>query len=469
MKEIISPDDKDYLYHQEVIQELKDSDEPEVFESSVVTGIRIRQKTIEALTDYCDKYDTLDEVEKNKEHLFYSSYLRFSNIEEVQDKISELRKKISNIIEESMSNFILLTKTENRNIVFFIRECLEDSELRDKFRRMFNIKTIRISPFIIMEKIIDAIKDNKFPSDIWYKMIDINRQRFIDKNEIFVEKLLPELKEYFLVIVKEAISKGIIPVSMLEIESAVNDLKCGLIDSTIAALEEIGGLYDSEVNSISISSVHVSLFESASRVKDQLPSKKLKNIMESLWGSEYNKFISKHENELDEQIIESRNNINHVFVHEVLHYLSGKTIVAEKIDPYDIYDYEVKQVGLKHVGAAKERLRWLNEAVTEFLTRELINTSSSFTDSYNKEIELFNLLCTSGRSEIPKSTFIQAYFENYDSSKPEEERLVAWKTLLLSLKDNYSKDFIVRLDNVTRKEGLDKGIEMIKGFNHNIS
>jgi hypothetical protein len=64
------------------------------------------------------------------------------------------------------------------------------------------------------------------------------------------------------------------------------------------------------------------------------------------------------------------------------------------------------------------------------------------------ERHLLELLRTKGNQEIPEKLFLNAYFEDYDLSKPYGDRIPAWKELRRSLNEAYDSSFFIELDNM---------------------
>jgi len=154
-----------------------------------------------------------------------------------------------------------------------------------------------------------------------------------------------------------------------------------------------------------------------------------------------------------------------IYTHEIMHALSGKTLYAEKsiVDEYSdeknkyYYTNKYGRLGLM-INGKHERFRWLNEAVTETLTRELIDTAPDRPQYsqvvYKSERELLELLMIRGKYQIDLKLFTDAYFENYDPTLPREKRIPAWKTLYKTISEAYSPGFLTELDKYIKAKDV---------------
>lgn len=143
----------------------------------------------------------------------------------------------------------------------------------------------------------------------------------------------------------------------------------------------------------------------------------------------------------------------HVFTHEALHALSGRTIIVRRFDgdPYGAVEHQ--RVGLRIYEFGKfENFRWLNEAITEELTLGLLEKEES--KIYFAERYLMKLLGTNGSAVIPFELFVNAYFEDYDPSKPPGERIPEWKKLYGAINEAYAPGFLTRLDAFVKANGI---------------
>lgn len=156
-----------------------------------------------------------------------------------------------------------------------------------------------------------------------------------------------------------------------------------------------------------------------------------------------------------------------IYTHEMFHALSGRTIVEKKLEFMSerIGISHTQRIGLDFLEGRIGRLRWLDEALTEFLTQDLLSQSDN---TYAQERELFGLLQRQGKIPIPQHLFLGAYFENYDPALPHGERIPAWKRLYGVVNDAYSPGFLVRLDDYVKAHGIKGAIKIMKDDWHEI-
>lgn len=163
-----------------------------------------------------------------------------------------------------------------------------------------------------------------------------------------------------------------------------------------------------------------------------------------------------------------------VFTHEAIHAVSGQTDLVTPDEWEGFLKTEQTRVGLHFepsfeqavgpvpVPPERPRLTWLNEAVTEKLTLELLEQKQG--GSYESERELLGLLIEKG---IPQDVIWRAYFENYEEKKTGEHREPALRELFRKTNAVFGERFLVALDEFIRRSapnkleqglGLDSGI-----------
>lgn len=219
-------------------------------------------------------------------------------------------------------------------------------------------------------------------------------------------------------------AEGLIPDRLDLYRRRVENVHVDLVDGLTCSLEGLYGLYEPDVNRISIAS--------QAEGKQQ----------------------------------------NHVFTHEFLHLISGRTIVRRRRvepNPYnydkDKYDVVHQKVGL----SIMDRWSWTDEALTEILTNCLTGyANSSF---YERERELYSLLrdgeisefysffIRDRRPELPQSLFINAYFENFNPNSIDQRKVPAWKELCRAINESYRPGFFTALDSFTSRYGVKKAIQ----------
>ncbi|HEY4480104.1 MAG TPA: hypothetical protein VJB58_01370 [Candidatus Paceibacterota bacterium] len=119
--------------------------------------------------------------------------------------------------------------------------------------------------------------------------------------------------------------------------------------------------------------------------------------------------------------------------HEMIHALSGRTILIEEKGYFPDEMLEHQRVGFrfnvydKNGDWAGKRFRWLNEAVTEEIAVELSKANPEH-QSYHAEREKLKELYDSGLS---KKLVYEAYFENYDPDS--KDKIPKWKGLIKTI------------------------------------
>lgn len=99
------------------------------------------------------------------------------------------------------------------------------------------------------------------------------------------------------------------------------------------------------------------------------------------------------------------------------------------------------------------RLRWLNEAMTEFLTLRACRYSANppatqqDSDVYPSERRMLQRLLNAG---IPLQLFVDAYFENVMSGGP-NKRLPAYRRLSAAIRERFDDTWLVRMDTLYQK------------------
>lgn len=243
-------------------------------------------------------------------------------------------------------------------------------------------------------------------SDAYLEVLQLHVDRFRKKADAF-KALLPRLTQRF----KRRVYAAQLPVDRKIVEQRLRSTEVFLVDALKVSLEEEGkmGAFNEDVGVVCIA--------------EQVP-------------------VSQ---------------VERVFTHEMLHALSGRTIISEAIPFGEILDRVVvtQRIGLRFQpkppimfrgdSQPEENFRWLSEAVTEHLALKLTNPSEG---DYEDERLLFRLLTTCGDTDIPNHLFYAAYFENY---KPHSTRIPAWKTLSRAINEAYAPGFLVKLDRFVKE------------------
>lgn len=178
-----------------------------------------------------------------------------------------------------------------------------------------------------------------------------------------------------------------------------------------------------------------------------------------LWESDTQRISGYKEGSRDVVISASSGDWEADYIHEALHYLSGKTILLENGQSVD---YQRMGLAINSRQQGDDRFVWLNEAVTEPLSKSILQRESKDGTSYTKEQGLLDLLLIKGSSLIDRNMVIQAYFENYDADKPYGERIPQWKAFNSAVNSAYSPGFLTRLDKYVQEFGVDKATKQLQ-------
>ncbi|HEY9584771.1 MAG TPA: hypothetical protein VJI33_04325 [Candidatus Paceibacterota bacterium] len=407
-----------------------------------------------------NSFDGLNEEERINKY----GYLSRVKKEEIPLKIQDRKDKIKYAIEHSLAEFVKLYKDPKTgsSTVYTISEALRNPELGPELESFTPKGKFPISKNIL-PVVMGLAEKGELPLDLWKKIL-IHNQRSLEKKEkYFNEHILPELKAKLLEAVQNFSKHDLLPFTVDQVRQVMEGIHFSIKDPTAAYLENNAGSYNPNSNTVLISS---SIIESHVGAVEEEQKKELsaraEELLEEIFGTPKR---TEQEKKIEEENLKFKKQYPfHIFTHEVLHVLSGKTIVKvtpEKDDEMESFVH--RKVGLGHPGARGVRFKWLNEAVTEYLTCELTGDKDRKFVGYKKEMELFDLLRKSGKVKIPADIFIAAYFENFDPALSEEKRLENWKSLRQKLAEAYDHDYIVKLDRDIQEKGLDYAINSLKG------
>lgn len=147
--------------------------------------------------------------------------------------------------------------------------------------------------------------------------------------------------------------------------------------------------------------------------------------------------------------------LRHSLFHEFLHELSGKSTTIRSITDgpgQPIHTIESRKAGL--VLRDKENLHnpntWLNEAITEWLALQLSGVEgetlggNSYKGSYIAEREALEKLMKSGLNSY---LVVNAYFENFSSEIPQEEKGKYFTALIQKIEELEGPGGFSRLEN----------------------
>ncbi|MEK7575425.1 MAG: hypothetical protein AAB511_04340 [Patescibacteria group bacterium] len=375
-----------------------------------------------------------------------------TNSEEV---VAFLKRRNEETLQFSVDRFIDLAKNQEtvKSAHFIISGAMASPELRRQIYGTVHQPEGLPNYKKTVSLIAESFDRGEFPMETWRAILEHNSKTFWEKTKIFKEKVLPELKLKLLEFARVAIAEGILPLSEEDLRKAIDATGFALTDPTDATLEKMGGKYDVRYNVIFLASHAVDSYLRAPNYREEIS---FQDKFPDIFGPA-SKSITK--------LSESDTALVDIFCHEVIHMISGKTIVAERQDLSDNDPlFEHKKIGVRHVGKEVSRFRWLNEGITDYLTAKIMKDDSRKHVAYKKEVELFELLMIKGKVQIPLGSFTDAFFESFDPNQPKEQQLQHWKKLRAKLAEAYDHDFIVGLDRKIQEGGIDKGIDLVKNY-----
>ncbi len=316
-----------------------------------------------------------------------------------KDSLDFSRKKIRGLLEDDETKKLAHS---------FFEEILGDKELKKNIRKQLGLLQSFGTHHIAREF-------NKIPDELFIKMLNVHVNNMHEKASKF-EELEKILRQQFKQMIIEKIKSGIIPLDAEIAIKRIDEVTVHLKDALTAKFEKNLGSFSANENKINIS--------------DQLRPDILQET----------------------------------YVHEMLHALSGKTMVFLQYESGD-EDVIHQRTGVVFNPAVtlsrppKRRFNWLNEAITESLTLQLLNRPPDTDNSYEEEIELLQFLFSKG---VSRQTVVNSYFENYDPEKKLTNRIPAWKELISTINEKFSPSFLVKLDEYIENNGTEEALEQLK-------
>lgn len=143
--------------------------------------------------------------------------------------------------------------------------------------------------------------------------------------------------------------------------------------------------------------------------------------------------------------------VRHTLYHELMHEVSGSTFEDIGADK-QVSRLAVRKFGLYRFDQdnrmyGREKYRWLNEAVTESLTYELLQPDEP---TYTTEVLLFGELL---KKSISPNILYDAYFENGKGTINEQGKS-KWQQFIDTIDFEYTPGFLDRLDEYVSERGL---------------
>lgn len=260
------------------------------------------------------------------------------------------------------------------------------------------------------------IEKKALSRELWLALFDANKRAYVEYQSRFEKELLPKLEDRFVERIDRLKKKGLLPISREKIEDAFERMHVELGDEDA---HEASGTYGYNKFVITL----------ATRLFDEYRS------IDLMLGSP---------------------EIERTYTHELFHALSAKLVMKDEDDRM-----RVRRVGFKMVVSEKEggeRFRWLNEAMTEYLSDESFGGVS---DVYAQEKVLLNYLMEGGKKPIPRELFANAYFEDHEPGDGATQTIPHWRILRAALNESFGPTFLVDLDKAIQKHGIAKVLQKI--------
>ncbi len=372
------------------------------------------------------------------------------HIENTRITVEEATLQIHDIITKNIKHFKKVV-TESKSIPSinnFISEIINQPKLRDMIanegrslsrKTISKYKKLRLSHPLYDKKFNDIkevdqltalIGSEKISDALWITILRYHKAVFEYRVNKFVESMLPELTEKFRVAIDGAIDRGELPLDKDLVKDRMEHVHVTLIDALYASLENIGGRFRSNDNSVVLDS-----------------------------------FLTSNKNR--------KNRLEHVFFQEMFHVLSVRLITNGPGTKARSGTIHHERVGLRfHIDRENHRLFsrffWLNEAVTTKLQDKYVPTVDGQhipAKGYVLERALLDVIMTNGKVPIDVKYFVDAYFENLDPAIVSKDRLPAWKSLVEQISLAWEKGFLNKVDDYVKKNGIPKTIEDLRSGN----
>lgn len=329
----------------------------------------------------------------------------------------ELQDSIKHFLEDSKYRLAEFAKDKNNpfaslGIDIMLGEAIDDEVVYGELRKIFPDAVVEWNGKRIASAlpIIERVED--LPNNLYRRILELHAVKHEQKDQGFQEEI-PAMQERFVRLIK----KSGLPISYEDAQKRIAQVRVIVGDSIgYSVSSEILGEFDPEHDLAVISLEEISILADA---PEEMKSQ-------------------------DERRFQT-------YTHEMLHALSSRSVLGDvQEDDGALESVRVQRLGLSMEG----RFRWLNEAMTERMTLELLGESDG---SYPKERSLLSVLLEQGLSY---ACLREAYFERHEPPTS-GLGLKHWREMMNSFNQTFKQGFLVKLDNYVRDMGLDKAIKQV--------
>jgi len=334
-----------------------------------------------------DHPDFLENVEEQKSrearHLFGLDDLNIiSQFEETMSHYpeGELTEQYGHFIDETLKHsmqelVILSTDKENQfaSVGFetFFYESLDNSELAEQLKKIFSDEFIDAENgeiFITAQEILPRFME--IPLPLYRKMLERHVECYSESEKELQEKL-PEWELAFADRLNEQVNKWNLALTKEEIFKRLEKVEVMAGDYlTYSDFTEADGDYHPASCTAVVPTGEIYMIKESGQSRD-----------------DYREYV---------------------YTHEMLHAVSGLTVMGGENSEGELAETQIRRHGLH----AEGRFKWLNEAFTEFLALKLLGKEDS--NSYKDERRELQLMIDKG---VPEELFAAAYFENLEPGK----------------------------------------------------
>lgn len=295
--------------------------------------------------------------------------------EKEDTEVIDIQKKIDNHFNSLRRNLKNILQSPTRNTSLFLREVLRMPEIAEKVKRDEDLppqtseytEESRLGTFILKDKLEDSDLE---------KIVRRHLDLYFKKVEKFNE-VVPEIFARFRDSALEAIKQKYLPITEELLESRIGVTRVALGDNLLMEDHHLAR-HNVALDKIEISQKHRTVEE----------------VEESIF-------------------------------HELVHAISGRTIIMNNEKDDIVQDIEHQRMGLVFNKVNSEgayigkQFGWLNEAITEDIAAYLVKRE---TRAYKKERSKLKELYEKGLS---RDVLYKAYFENYEPTL--KDKVPAWK------------------------------------------